>query len=403
MTLKLDGNGLQTSTFDEIFTKLDNEYRGIYGQDIITDQESPDGQRIGIESAARYDIESLVSFLYSQIDPDLNNGDMQQVIAKLAGVFLLPASRSQWDLTVNASRNITLPSGYTIADQNGTEWFLDSDVSLTTGNNAITFLSVLWGSVAGVAAGSSFTQSTPELFVSSISASVDALQGREEETEEQFRLRRKASTENPAQSTIGAIYAKLAQLVRVTDIQVYDNSSNVADVITGSSNSDLVGSPEPVTIAPHTMWVVLEGGSLDDIGEVIAKQRLGNTKGEITVSYTDVLTNPSGIQISVINDHKIDRPTYAPIYVRLTATLTKLSETIDVEAIKNKLASYRFFIGQYVQAGELYPSAYIEKYNYIVSDLEISLDGITWTDGRLFSGYAGKFTLDVADITVSEA
>lgn len=402
MTLKLDDNGLQTSTFDEIFTKLDSEYRGIYGQDIITDQESPDGQRIGIESSARYDVESLVSWLYSQIDPDLNNGDMQQVIAKLAGVFLLPASRSQWDLTVNVSRNITLPSGYTIADQNDTEWFLDSDVSLTTGDNAITFLSVLWGSVVGVAAGSSFAQSTPELYVTSISASADATQGREEETEEQFRLRRKASTENPAQSTIGAIYAKLAQLFGVSDIAIYDNSSDIVDVITGASNQDLIGSSEPVTIAPHTMWTVIEGGSLDDIGETIAKQRLGNTKGSVDVSYTDVLQRPDGSSISIVNSHKIDRPTYAPLYVRLTAKLVKAGEGIDGDTIKAKLTKYRFLIGQYVQAGELYPSAYIDRYNYTVSNLEISLDGITWTDERLFSGYDGKFTLDVADITITE-
>ena len=402
MTLKLDGNGLQTSTFDEIFTQLDTGYRDIYGQDIITDQESPDGQRIGIESAARYDIESLVSWLYSQIDPDLNNGDMQQVIAKLAGVFLLPASRSQWDLIVNVSRNITLPSGYTIADQNDVEWFLDSDVSLTTGNNAITFLSVLWGSVAGVSAGSSFTQSTPELYVTSISASADATQGREEETEEEFRLRRKSSTENPSQSTIGAIYAKLAQINGVTDLAVYDNATDTPNQITFSSNPDLINSSEPLTISAYTSWIIVEGGSLDDIGNVLAKQKLGGDKGSVEVTYTEVLTRPDGSQLTVVVPHKIDRPTYIPLYVRLTATLTKSSETIDAQAIKEKIATYPLLIGQYIQAGQLYPSAYINKYNYIVSDLEISLDGVTWTDERLFSGYGGKLTIDTANITVTE-
>lgn len=402
MTLKLDGNGLQTSTFDEIFTQLDAGYRDIYGQDIITDQESPDGQKIGLEAAPRYDIESLIAWLYSQIDPDLNNGDMQQAIGKLAGVYLLPASRSQWDLTVNVSRNITLPSGYTIADQNDTEWFLDSDVSLTTGDNAITFLSVLWGSVAGIATGSSFTQSTPELYVTSISASADATQGREEETEEQFRLRRKSSTENPSQSTIGAIYAKLAQLNGVSDLAIYDNSTSIANQVTFSSNPDLVNSTEPVTITGHTFWTVIEGGSLDDIGDVMAKQRLGNTKGAIDVTYSEMLTRPDGSELTVTNTHKIDRPIYPPLYIRLTATLTKTGETIDAQAIKEKIATYPLLIGQYIQAGQLYPSAYINKYNYTVSDLEISLDGVTWTDERLFSGYDGKLTIDTANITVTE-
>lgn len=406
MTLQFDGNGVQTNTFDEIFEDLDTGYRDIYGQDIITDQESPDGQRIGIESAARFDIESGFAWLYSQIDPDLNNGDMQQIIGKLAGVSLLPASRSQWDLVVNVSRNITISNeviDYTIEDQNGVQWFLDSDVTLTTGDNNVTFLSVLWGSVAGVSAGSSFTQSTPELYVVSISANTDATQGREEETPEEFRLRRKASTENSSEGTVGSIYAKMAQINGVTDLAIYDNGSNTADQLTGSSNQGLIGSSEPITIEEHTVWAIIEGGSLDDIGAVMTKNNLGNSKGDIEVSYQTTLTRPDNTSIIVTDTNKVDRPTYVPLYIRLTATLFKLGETIDTAAIKAKLATYKFYIGYHIQAGELYPSSYITNYNYISSDLEISLDGVTWTNERLFSGYAGKFTIDAANITITEA
>lgn len=389
MSLTFDSNGVQISTFDEIFQALVDGYKEIYGTDIIVDQESPDGQRIGIESTLRYDTESAIAWLYSQIDPDLNTGDMQQVIAKFSGIYLLASSRSQWDLTVNVSRDITLPSGYTVADQNGVEWFLDSDVDLTTGDNAITFLAVEWGGVVGVSSGSSFTQSTPELYVNSISASADATTGREEETEEEFRVRRKNSTENPSFSTAGAMYAKLAQIQGVSDLYVHENYTNTDDAVRD--------------IEAHTLWAVIEGGSLDDIGEVIVKQRLGNTKGSVLVDYADVLTRPDGTTLTLQNPHYIDRPDYIPLYVRLTTSLTTIGESIDTDAIKEKIASFSFRIFQYVQAGELYAKAYIDNYNYVVSDLEISLDGLTWTDERLFSGYGGKFTLDTDDIAITVA
>lgn len=388
MSLTFDQNGVQTSTYSEIFQNLDSGYRGIYGTDIITDQESPDGQRIGIETTLRFDVESAFAWLYSQIDPDFNTGDMQQIIGKLSGIVLLPSSRSQWDLTITSDRDTTLPSGYTILDNNNQEWFVNSDIQITTGDTVVTFLSVLWGEISGIASGSSFTQSTPELGVLSISASSDALQGREEETEEQFRLRRQSSTENPAQSTVGAIYAKLAQLNGVTDLEVLDNSTNAYD-----SDRDL---------DPHTMWCIIEGGSLVDIGEVIAKQRLGNTKGAITVTYTDELVKPNGTVFYLNNDHQIDRPTYLPLYIRLTATRRSSTSPIDIDAIKANLESHPVFINQNLQAGELYPSSYIENYNYIVSDLEVSLDGVSWTDGEVSSGYGGKFTIDVSDIEVNE-
>ena len=388
MSLIFDGNGVQTNTYAELFTRLDDGYRVIYGPDIDTDQESPDGQRIGIEATLRFDTESAFSWLYSGIDPDLNNGDMQQVIAKLAGVYLLPASRSQWDLVVESDRTATLPSGYTITDKNNQEWFLDSDVPVAIGDNNITFLSKLWGAIAGTATGAEFTQATPELGVKSIAALGNALIGREEETTEKFRVRRQRSTENPAQSTVGAIYAKLAQLNGVTDLQVYDNSESIID-----TERD---------IPPHTMWAIVEGGSLDDIGEVMAKQRLGGTKGAVDVTYLETLTKPNGDALDILNIHKIDRPVYLPLYVRLTATQKTATSPIDSEAIKNNIAAYITEIGVAIQAAELSPSSYIDNYNYIVSGFELSLDGANWTDQDATPGYQGKFVIDVANITVTE-
>lgn len=401
MSLTFDGNGVQTNTFSELIEVLQAGYREIYGTDIIIDQESPDGQRINLETLLRFDIESAFAWLYSGLDPDLNNGDMQQIIGKLSGLTLLPASRSQWDITVNMSRAKTLPAGYTITDNNDQNWFLDSDVDVIIGDNEVTFLSSLWGNVSGIASGSSFTQATPEIGVVSVSTLVDATQGREEETEEEFRIRRQRSTENPAQSTIGAIYAKLAQVNGVTNLQVYDNSSNTPNQITGSSNSDILNGTEPVTIEAHTMWVVVEGGSLDDIGEIVAKHRLGNTKGSVQVSYIDTLTKPNGEDFQIVNLHNIDRPTYSDLHVRLTATQKVSGSPIDTDAIKSKLSALNFEIGQYVNADTLYQQSLILNSNYNVTDLEVSLDGVSWTDGRVFSGYDVKLSIATENVDIT--
>jgi len=387
MTLEFNDNGLETSTFSEIFNGKVEEYKAIYGEDIDVDQESPDGQRIGIESMSLFDMESFVSWLYSQLDCDLNSGDMQQVIAKLAGVYMLPASRSQWDLIINMERSNSLPSGYTVTDKNNQNWFLDSDVAVSAGDNNVTFLAVEWGAISGSSLEPEFTQATPENYVNSITATADAVMGRTEETPEQFRVRRKKSVENPSQSTNGAIYAKLAGLPGVTDLQVYDNSTDVYD-----TEKD---------IKPHYMWVTIDGGSLDDIGEVMAKQRLGGTKGDVLTTYTDELTKPNGEPFFFVNEHYVDRPVLVDLYVRLTATKSATA-TIDIDAIKNSISSEIFYIGEQLQAAELCDNALIENYNYIVSDLEISLDGTNWTDKALSPNYGGKFTVSTDNITVTE-
>ncbi len=60
-----------------------------------------------------------------------------------------------------------------------------------------------------------------------------------------------------------------------------------------------------------------------------------------------------------------------------------------------------FEIGSPTQASELYANAYIVNSNYIAYDLEISLDGITYTDEQLSPGYDGKFVLTNSNIVVT--
>ena len=387
MTLTFDGNGVSTSTYSEIFDQLDEGYKSIYGQDIDTDQESPDGQRIGIEATARFDLQQAFAWLYSQIDPDLNNGDMQQIIGKLSGTLLLPSSRSQWDLEITTDRALTLPVNYTISDQNNQEWLIVQPVSLALGVNNVTLFSKLWGAISGKASGFGYTQLKPELGVINITAAADSRIGREEETEEQFRLRRKRSLENPAQSTNGAIYAKLAKLPGVTDVAVEDNATNTYDQV-----KDLDA---------RTMWAIVEGGELADIAEVMAKQRLGNTKGDVEVIYTEILERPDGSEFTNIVPHNIDRPEYMPLYVRMTARQRTAGSAVDAESIKNLMLTRPFFINESLQAGELYDYAYIENYNYIAYDLEVSIDDVVWTSEDLFSGWGAKFTLDAANIDIT--
>ncbi|HFR4116220.1 TPA: Gp138 family membrane-puncturing spike protein [Yersinia enterocolitica] len=42
------------------------------------------------------------------------------------------------------------------------------------------------------------------------------------------------------------------------------------------------------------------------------------------------------------------------------------------------------------------------RVNYVLTNLKISIDGITFTDAELSPGFQGKFTLDVANISITE-
>lgn len=390
MALQFDNNGLQVDTFRDIFQSLSDAYKGIYGQDIDLDQESPDGQRVAIEAQARTDIEAALQWLYSQMDPDFNTGDMQQIIAKLHWLYLRPGSRSQRDLKVTADRPVLLYSGYKIRDQANQVWFVRQDITVPAGTTTVTFFAQNFGKVTGLIS-DTFTQLTPELGILSIISDTAVVVGRDEETPEQFRQRRNRSLENPATGSTGAIFAKVAQLAGVTDLNIDENDTKVDDPDTG--------------IPANSIWLVVEGGAVSEITEVMVKQKGGGTgtKGSVTGRYIESLIRPDGSILQIAHDLQFDRPVYKPLHIRLTARRKITNDPVDQDSLKEALASRELHIGESIDANEFYADGYsTSRVNYVLTDLMISADGSTYTDAELSPGFQGKFTLGTSDIDITE-
>lgn len=390
MALQFNNNGLEIDTFRDLFQTLSDAYKSIYGQDIDLDQESPDGQRVAIEAQARTDIEASLQWLYSQMDPDFNTGDMQQVIAKLHGLYLRPGSRSQRDLNVTTDRPVFLYSGYRIRDQSNQVWLVRQNVTIPAGTTTVTFFAQDFGKVTGLIA-DTFTQLTPELGILSITSDAVAVVGRDEETPEEFRQRRNRSLENPATGSTGAIFAKVAQLTGVTDLNVGENDTKIDDALTG--------------IPANSIWLVAEGGSVSEIVEVMVKQKGGGTgtKGNVIGRYIETLIRPDGTTLQIAHDMQFDRPVYKPLHINLTAKRKVTNDPVDLDTLKEALAKRAMHIGEAIDANEFYADGYgAGRVNYVLTNLKISIDGITFTDAELSPGFQGKFTLDVANISITE-
>ncbi|EOI6427131.1 baseplate J/gp47 family protein [Yersinia enterocolitica] len=390
MALQFDNNGLQTDTFRELFQSLSDAYKNIYGQDIDLDQESPDGQRVALEAQARTDIEAAIQWLYSQMDPDFNTGDMQQIIAKLHGLYLRPGSRSQRDLKIVTDRPVLLYNGYKIQDQANQIWFIRKSVTVQPGTTVVTFFAENFGKVTGLIS-DTFTQITPELGVLDVISDTEAVVGRDEETPEEFRQRRNRSLENPATGSTGAIFAKVAQLTGVTDLNIGENDTKVDNPVTG--------------IPANSIWLIVEGGAVSDIVEVMIKQKGGGTgvKGEVTGRYIETLVRPDGTTLPIAHDMQFDRPIYIPLHISLTARRKVTNDPVDVETLKQALANRIMHIGEDIDANELYADGYgVARVNYVLTNMKISADGIIFTDAELSPGFQGKFTLDIANIVVDE-
>ena len=385
----IDASGITIQSFDEILAELVAGYQAIYGVDINLSQESPDGQRVAIEAKSRADMQAFGLWIANNFDPDFARGIFQAKIAKLSGVFPRPATRSFWDLTGTFSRVLTLDTGYQITDDLGQLWELPAPVIVPIGTSPITFQATDFGSVTGLT-GAVFTPVTVVLGVTGFTAAVDAEPGKDEETDEEFVQKRNLSLENPAFSTTNSLAARLLNTAGVTDARVYDNDSDVYDPI-----NDLDA---------HSIWAVVEGGTIDDIMQVLLSQKTGGAgiKGAIEASIPETLTRPDGSTFVVYQIRRFDRPVMVPIYVTLTATRRNPLVPVDVALLKQKIAAYKFYIGTPLEASALYCPAYTAGDDFILTLMKISDDNITFIDGSLAPDPGSKFEIVVANITVTE-
>ena len=386
-------NGIEIQTFDEVYDELVLDYKTIYGETVDLDQNTPDGQKIGIEAKLSVDLQTFGLALYNGMDPDFAIGEDLNRIIKICGIIRKPETQSSVVMTITTDRDLLLPAGFTVADSNNQNWQLEEDTLCSAGSNTITFYAQVYGDIQALA--STITNIiTVVLGVVSAVNPADAVPGLEEETDEQLKFRRNLSLENPSFSTVGGLYAKLANLKGVADLMVYENDTDTFD------------PDNPVTelMPPHSIWIVIDGGLEADIAQTTSQNKTGGTamKGDQVATWIETRTRPSGQAFTVAHVIRYDRPTIVPLLIRMNVHRKTPTQPIDIALIKNLLLTKEYLIGEDAQANELYCYIYQAGSNFIATSLEISLDGITWTDGDIAADYADEIKILISNISITE-
>jgi len=390
MTLpKFTPDGIQVQTFQEIYDELAAGYRSIYGEDINLDPDSPDGQRVAIEAQLVLDAQSFGALEYNQRDPDFALGQSLNSIIKLSGITRRPATRSQVDVEVTTDRPLTLPEDYAVEDDLGQAWTTLNAIDIIAGETTVTLFAETFGAVEADPA-TVINPVTVVIGVLSVTNALSAVVGIDEETDQELRVRRNRSLETPQSSSTGRLFTALANLPSVTDVAVYENDTDVTDAD---------------GIPAHSLWVVVEGCAVSGIVETMTKNKTGGKGmvGAVTGTFNESVLRPDGSTFVIVHDMTFDRPSLVPVWVRLTATRKDAADPVDDALIAQEIAKRVFVIGENLLANDLYRLVFNAGDNFIPTVLEVSIDeGSSWTDGSVLTAPNEKFTLDAADVTVTE-
>lgn len=399
-------NGLVVQSFDDILGDTENpsqsnpdslvaKFCDIYGYDINLKQNSPDGQWLNILAQEKKDILDLFTQYYNNLDVDRVVGIPQQILYKLNGLVIKAFTYSYVYVNVTTTKALNLDAisnidlenedatGYTVTDTSGNRWILtsgnnDSFVSLSAGTNQLNFRAAELGNVSALPN----TITVMETIVAGVSSvnnpASNYITGDVGESDSEFRLRRNRSMSVPSQGFDDSIQSQLLSLTNVKQAKVYQNRTN----------STVDGIPA------HTIWVVVEGGSEIDIATVI----YNNLPPGIPMKGAEIvpITKING-QVEVI---KYDTPTAVDLYINLSIKL--LGGAVDEDYVKKQLETLNFEIGQTVESANLTT----EIKNIIGNagtpyDVEVSADGVTYSEIATPSGLDEFFVIDDANITIT--
>ncbi|WP_066222535.1 baseplate J/gp47 family protein [Aliarcobacter cryaerophilus] len=385
----IDANGFKAESFTEILTRLSNGLKNIYGQDINLDQDSPDGQQLGIQANIISDFQDLALYIYNSMDPDLADGANFDKLLKLLARTRLPSSRSTVDIEMVLNKTVSIPASYTIKDLNNQNWIIGTAQTLDAGTHLVSFYSEDWGNITAEP-NTINEQVTILTEVVSINNPENAISGRDEESIVQVRERRNKILEINASSTIGSIIGKILDLNGVIDAVPYENMTKIYDPVRD--------------IQPNSYWIVVKGGDISQISEIIAKDKTGGTglKGKVETVYIEKFVRKDGSVREFYHDVKFDRPTEVSIHIKFKVSRKVSTQSIDIEHIKDTLANKEFYIAQNITVTELYSTIYSAATNYIATDLEVSKDGVVWDSVFLQAGYDEEFIIEKSNIEIEE-
>lgn len=333
----IDETGIHAPSFNDILTYLKNAYRAIYGADVYLENDSQDGQLLGIFASAINDANSAAIQIYNAFSPATALGAGLSSVVKINGLTRKTPTQSTVDVNIVGVAGTQIFNGV-VSDTNGNNWDLPATVTIpTSGSIVVTATAENLGAIT--AEPNTVTRiATPTRGWQTVTNTLAATAGAPVESDAQLRIRQSTSTMLPSVTALDGMIGAVVAVEGVTRYQVYENDTNITDAN---------GVPS------HSVAFVVEGGDSTAIATAIASKKTpgAGTFGTTTISVSDAYGIPHGISFF--------RPTSVPINVAISITplvgyTTQIGQSI-VDAIVEYINTSA--IGSNVSLSKLYVPA----------------------------------------------
>ncbi len=374
--------GVVAPTYAEVLSELQARFRAIYGQDVNLDNDTADGQWLGIVASAIHDANAALTASYAGYAPSTARGTALSSIVKTNGISRNQASFSSVDLRCVGQAGTTIRNGK-VEDESGNRWKLPETVVIPpSGETTVTAVCEKQGAIDALP--NTVTKiMTPTLGWQAVSNPVAASIGQAVETDAQLRDRQKKSVALPSRSVFEGIIASVAAIEGVSAVTGIDNDT---------AETDDNGIP------PHCIAIIADGGDSQTIADAIFRK-----KGPGTGTFGNTTQNVFD-RYDVAHTVRFSRSVRKDIFVKVTIVPLAGYETGIGERIRETVAGFinELAIGESLMLTRLYLPASLngspELATYKLVSVETSVNGQSFGQTDIAVQYNERAACDPVDV-----
>ena len=320
--------GTITTDTGAIKTQVEDEYKAVFGSDLIVTPETPQGALIVTETLARVAVADNNASLANQINPNLAGGVYLDAILALTGVQRTASTPSTVLCTITGVVGTIIPAGSQASETgsgNSNIFQSIAPVTIPSGGSitGVAFQSIVDGPIPATI--NTLTQIVSDVLGwETITNPAAATLGQDTQSDISARSLRRQTLFSQGSSLAGAIYAAVKEVDGVTSLTFLENVANTTQVISG------------VTMVAHSIYACVDGGTNDAVAKAIASKKSGGcnyNNGASGDPQSVPVTDPYSGQVM---DVLFDRPDIIQILVRVTisaATSVQNPEQAVIDAI----------------------------------------------------------------------
>lgn len=317
---KVNSQGFVRTRLDERLAMLVEDMKAIFGADLDLGPDTIDGQALGVFAEAISNLDQLAEEVYHNPNPQMAIGVALRRLVQLNAIVHKAGSYSTVVLRCTGTDGTIIPANSLAkSPSTGTTFATIAQATIPgAGFIDVPAQATVKGKLAA-AIGTITKIDTPVFGWQSVTNLAIAVEGTDEETDEQLRSRRRISTSTAGVSVLDSLIGALSNLTGVIQAVVLENDTDLTD-----------GNGTP----PHAIYAIVNGGADLDIATAIwQKKTLGSTmRGTVTVDVPDSIGN--------LHTIKFSRPAAVPLYIIVNVSQRSGWPTDGAQQIKDALIDW---------------------------------------------------------------